>query len=145
MADPSYLEQLGSIRLFSGCNKSDLQRIAKSVDEISVDEGRVLTTEGDFGREAFVVVSGTARVNIDGTEVATLGPGQQFGELALLDGGPRTATVTALSPMELVVIDQRSFLSLLDEVPGLARRILASLASTIRELDTQVAERPTSH
>ena len=139
MADPSYLDQLAAIRLFSGCNKTDLHRIAKSVDEISVDEGRVLTAQGDFGREAFVIVSGTARVDIDGTEVATLGPGQQFGELALLDGGPRTATVTALSPMELVVIDQRSFLSLLDEVPGLARRILASLASTIRELDNQTS------
>ena len=136
MSERNYLEHLAAIHLFSGCNKGDLQLIAKSVDEISVDAGRVLTTQGDFGREAFVIVEGTARVEIDGNEVATLGPGQQFGELALLDGGSRTATVTAVTPMELIVISQRAFLSLLDEVPGLSRRILASMAATIRELDT---------
>lgn len=137
MSYRSYLEHLAAIQLFSGCNKADLQLIAKSVDEISVDTGRVLTKQGDFGREAFVLVEGSVQVEIDGTEVAQLGPGQQFGELALLDGGVRTATVTATSPSTLIVIDQRSFHSLLDEVPGLARRILASLAATIRDLDTR--------
>lgn len=137
MSERSYLEHLAAIQLFSGCNKADLQLIAKSVDEISVEPGRVLTKQGDFGREAFVVVDGSVCVQIDGAEIATLKAGQQFGELALLDGGVRTATVTATTDTTLLVIDQRSFLSLLDEVPGLARRILASLAATIRELDTR--------
>ena len=71
----------------------------------------------------------------NGRKVATFGPGDHFGELALLDGGPRTATIVADTPMRVLVIGQREFAGVLDEVPGLAHKVLASLASTIRELD----------
>ena len=79
-----------------------------------------------------------ASVSNQGTDVATLGPGQQFGELALLDGGPRTATVVATSPMTLLVMTHQAFMSLLDDVPGLARRVLASMAARLREADAHV-------
>ena len=138
MAQSSYLEHLGRIPLFRSCSKKELGIIAKSVDELSVAAGRVLTEQGAAAREAFVIVEGDAAVSINGDEVTKLGPGDHFGELALLDGGPRTATVTALSDLTVVVVDQRSFFALLDEVPGLSRKILATLASIIRDLNQQV-------
>ena len=130
-----YLDHLAGIRLFSSCSTRDLQKIARSSDEIEVDAGRELTVEGQTGHEAFVIVEGTASVVIADKHVVELGPGKHFGELALLDGGPRTATVVALTPMTLLVINQRAFLSLLDEVPGLSRKIMATLATMVRELD----------
>lgn len=135
MTRDDYLDHLRSVPLFSACSTKDLQRIAKVVDEIEVEAGRVLTTEGSIAHEAFVIVSGEATVLIKDTEVATLGPGQQFGELSLLDGGTRTATVVAAAPMELLVMTHQAFMSLLDDVPGLARRILASMAARLREAD----------
>lgn len=130
---PKYLEHLAAIRLFSSCSDKDLQKIAKASDEIQVESGRQLTVQGQFGHEAFVVVEGTADVIIDGEVVNTLGPGDEFGELALLDGAPRAATVTATSPMTVLVIDQRAFLALLDEVPGLARKVMVNLAGMVRD------------
>ena len=138
MSHDRYLEHLRRVQLFSSCSTRELQRIARMVDEIDVDAGRVLTTEGMIAHEAFIIVSGAASVSIQGTDVATLGPGQQFGELALLDGGPRTATVVATSPMTLLVMTHQAFMSLLDDVPGLARRVLASMAARLREADAHV-------
>jgi CRP/FNR family transcriptional regulator, cyclic AMP receptor protein len=82
-----------------------------------------------------VIIEGTATVRRNGRKVATFGPGDHFGELALLDGGPRTATVTADTPLKLLVIGQREFSGVLDEVPGLAQKVMLSLAQTIRSLD----------
>jgi CRP-like cAMP-binding protein len=134
----SYLDSLAQVPLFVACSKKELQKIGKAVDEISVDEGRELITQGKRGREAFVIVRGEAAVKRNGRKIATLGPGEHFGELALLDGGDRTASVTANTPMTLLVLGQREFTGLIDEVPGLALKIMASLAGTIRELDTKI-------
>lgn len=128
-----YLEHLAAIRLFSSCTEKDLQKIAKASDEIEVEVGRELTVEGQIGHEAFVIVAGTADVSIDGEVVNTLGPGDEFGELALLDGAPRAATVTATTNMVVLVISQRAFLALLDEVPGLARKVMVNLAGMVRD------------
>lgn len=138
MAASGYLEHLATIRLFSSCSQRDLTKIARATDELTVPAGRVLVEQGGSGREAFVIVSGEASVSINGNKVVTLGAGKHFGELALLDGGPRTATVTALTDLTVLVIHQRAFLSLIDEVPGLARKIMTSLAGMVRELDEQV-------
>jgi CRP-like cAMP-binding protein len=135
MARGSYLDHLANVRLFSACSKRDLQKIARASDEVSVEAGRVLVEEGSRGREAFVILDGTATVKRNGRKVASLGPGDQFGELALLDGGPRTATVVADGPMQVLVIGQREFTGVLDEVPGLAHKVMSSMAQTIRALD----------
>lgn len=135
MARSEYLDHLGQIRLFASCNQRELQKIARATDEVTIESGRVLMQQGERGREAFVIIDGTASVEIGGSHVAELGPGSAVGELALLDGGPRTATVTALTDMKVLVIDQRAFTSLLDEVPGLARKILGRLAGMVREFD----------
>jgi CRP-like cAMP-binding protein len=104
---------------------------------VSVPESKVLVEQGKIGRECFVIVEGSATVKRNGRKVATLGPGDYFGELSLLDKGERTATVTADTKMTVLVLGPREFTSLLDEVPGLAHKLLASLAGRIRELDTK--------
>jgi CRP-like cAMP-binding protein len=135
MARNSYLDSLAKVQLFSSMSKRDLQKVAKASDEVAVPEGKVLVEQESRGREAFVIVKGEATVKRNGRKVATFGPGDHFGELALLDGGPRTATVIASTPMTVLVIGQREFAGVLDEVPGLAHKVMASLAATIRQLD----------
>jgi CRP-like cAMP-binding protein len=116
-------------------SRRDLQKIAKASDELDVPSGKVLVEQGKRGREAFVVLEGSGIVKRNGRKVASLGPGDHFGELALLDGGERTATVVAETDMTVLVIGQREFTGVLDEVPGLAHKVMGSLAGWIRELD----------
>lgn len=133
-----YLKHLAQIPLFSACSTRDLQKIARAADELTIDEEREIVTQGAVGREAFVIVEGEAAVKRGGRRVATLGPGDYFGELALLDGGPRTASVIAETPLTLLVLGQREFTGLLDEVPGLALKIMKVLAERIRDLDQKI-------
>jgi len=135
MARDSYLDHLAQVRLFSAFSTKDLQKIARASDETTVDAGRVLTEQATTGHEAYVILDGEAVVTRNGVKVTDLGPGDVFGELALLDGGPRTATVTAETPMRLLVIGQREFGGVLDEVPGLAYKLMGTLAQRIRDLD----------
>lgn len=135
MARDDYLDHLANIELFSGLDRGDLRSIARASDEVNVEQGRVLMAEGAPGHEAYVVIEGTAVVERNGQQVAETGPGAHFGELALLDGGVRTATVTARTPMRLLVLGQREFVGVLEEVPGLANRIMATLAGQVRSLD----------
>jgi CRP-like cAMP-binding protein len=137
-ARTSHLDKLAQISLFSACSKRDLQRIAKASNEITVEAGKVLVDQGDAGREAFVVIDGKATVKRNGRKVATLGSGDSIGELALLDHGTRTATVVADTPMTLLVLSAREFSGVIDEVPGLAQKLMAGLALRVRELDKQI-------
>jgi len=131
----SYLEHLASVPLFAACSQKDLQRIARASDEVQIPEGRTLMKQGDVGRECFVLVDGKVKVERNKRKVAMLGPGAYFGELSLLDKGPRTATVTAETDCTVLVLGPREFSGVLDEVPQLAHKLLAALAARIRELD----------
>lgn len=133
----AYLEHLRSIPLFSACSDKDLKKIAKAGDEVSVPAGHVIVDQGQTGREAFVIVSGSATVRRNGKKVATLGEGAVIGELSLLDHGPRTATVIADTECTLFVIDQRHFVGVIEEVPAIAHKIMASLAAKVRDFDRQ--------
>jgi len=133
-----YLKHLAQISLFSACSNRDLQKIAKAADELTIDEEREIVKQDTVGREAFVIVEGSAVVKRNGRAITTLGPGDYFGELALLDGGPRTASVVAETPITLLVLGQREFTGLLDEVPGLALKIMKVLAERIRDLDNKI-------
>ncbi|HTN99773.1 MAG TPA: cyclic nucleotide-binding domain-containing protein [Microthrixaceae bacterium] len=133
------VDEVASIRLFSACTKRDLQRLAKAVDHANLKAGDELTRQGSVGREAFVILSGTATVLKDGVEVATLGKGDHVGELALLDGGPRSATVRADSEMEVLVLSKPAFNAVLDEIPGLAHKLLISLAERLRESEQSLS------
>lgn len=128
-------QSLSQVALFSTCSKKDLERIAKASEDIEVPEGQIIVDQGDVGRDCYVVVSGEATVRRSGRKITTLGPGSVIGELSLLDHGPRTATVVADTDMQLVVIDQHHFTSLLEEVPALSRKLLGYLAGRVRELD----------
>jgi CRP-like cAMP-binding protein len=131
------LEHLRNVSLFSSCSTKDLQKIAKAGDEITMAAGTMIVDQGQTGREAFVVLEGTVTVKRNGKKVASLGPGTVVGELSLLDHGPRTATVTCETDCTLLLITQRHFSAVLDEIPALAHKLLASLAGKIRELDRQ--------
>lgn len=134
----AHLEQLGSIGLFSALSKKELQRVARSSDEVKVPSGHELARQGDVGREMFVIVSGEATVKRNGRKITTIGPGAAVGELSLLDRGPRTATVTCDTDCTVLVLGAREFTALLDEVPGLTHKVLARLAAWVRDLDSQV-------
>jgi CRP/FNR family transcriptional regulator, cyclic AMP receptor protein len=137
MARKSHTDHLSKVPLFSALSTRELQKIAKASDEIRVPSGKVLVEQERTGREAFVILDGTAVVKRNGRKVATFGPGDTFGELALLDRGPRTATVQAETDMEVLVLGQREFSGIIDEVPGLAHKLLSSLAAKVRELDSK--------
>ncbi len=133
-----HLERLSEIPMFSALSQRDLGRIAKASNEITVDAGRLLVDQGDAGREAFIIISGSATVKRNGRKVGTVGPGDAIGEMALLDHGPRTASVTADTEVTALVLTAREFGGVVEEVPSLAQKILAQLAGRVRELDRQI-------
>ena len=130
------IELLRNVPLFSACSKRDLGRIAALVDEIDVPEGRVLTRQGEPGRECFVIAEGQASAALRGSTTASLGPGAVVGEMSLLDQGPRSATVTATTDMHLLVLTSRGFSALINRVPLVARRIMAGLAGRVRQAES---------
>jgi CRP/FNR family cyclic AMP-dependent transcriptional regulator len=128
-------KRLGDVSLFSACSKRELARIASLTDDIDVPEGRALTRQGEPGREFFVIVDGRAKVSVRGKRSRTLGAGAAFGEMSLFDQGPRSATVTALTDMHLLVLDSRSFSSLITEVPSVADKLFRAMAQRLREAE----------
>ena len=136
---PKFVDEISGIPLFSACSKRDLQRLSRATDELEIGSGTELTVQGTIGREAFVIISGTAAVIKDGTQVAEVGPGDHFGELSLLDGGLRTATVTATSDMVVLVLSKPAFNGVLDEIPTLAHKLLVSLAHRLRESEQSLS------
>lgn len=137
MAD-QFVAHLATVPLFAQCSKHDLAEIARFVDEIQVEAGRELVTEGDVGHEAFIVVDGSAQVSRGGEPVAEIGAGAVFGEMALIDRVPRNASVTATSPMTLLVIGKREFSGLLDESRSFRESIMAALADRVRQKDFEL-------
>jgi CRP/FNR family transcriptional regulator, cyclic AMP receptor protein len=128
-------DHLRNIPLFSSCSQKDLEKIAKAGDEVTMPAGSLIVDQGQTGREAFVVLDGQVTVKRNGKKIASSGPGTIVGELSLLDHGPRTATVTCDTDCTFLLLSQRSFLGVVDEVPALAHKLMASLAGRIRELD----------
>jgi CRP/FNR family cyclic AMP-dependent transcriptional regulator len=119
------------VPLFSQCSKRELAQIAGIADELDLSDGKILIREGERGREFFVLLEGNADVTKDGRHVNTLGPGDFFGEIALVSHSPRTATVTASSPVHTLVITERSFRRLLDDQPEIQRKVLLALAERL--------------
>ena len=130
---------LSKIWLFSTCSTRELRTIRRTLEEVTVPPDRVLVEEGTIGREFFLIVDGQASVHRNGRRMATLGPGQYFGELALLDRRPRSATVISETEMLLLVLGQRQFNGVLDAVPALGRKLLAAMATRLREADSRAA------
>lgn len=133
----AHVEHLRNVPLFQSCSQKDLEKIAKAGDEVSMPAGSLIVDQGQTGREAFVILEGSVTVRRNGKKISSMGPGNIVGELSLLDHGPRTATVTCDTDCTFLLLDQRKFLAVIDDVPAIGHKLLASLASKIRELDRQ--------
>jgi CRP/FNR family transcriptional regulator, cyclic AMP receptor protein len=129
---------LASVRIFSSCGKKELRAIAKTAKIIPVHMGTQIITEGEEGNTMYVVLAGSARVSRGGRKLASVGPGDAFGELALLSKGPRTASVVAVTDMQVAIITRRQLNGVLEAAPSFARKLLESLADIVRELDKKV-------
>jgi CRP/FNR family transcriptional regulator, cyclic AMP receptor protein len=124
-------DALGQTTLFSSLSKKELQALARVTEDLEVDGGKVLCRQGETGREFFVILEGDAEVTKDGEVVRTLGPGDFFGEIALVEHRRRTATVTANSKLRFFVLTSQAFWSLLEHQPEIQREVLRCLASRV--------------
>lgn len=127
---------LAEVPLFAGCPPKELKNLTNLGTRIGILAERTLVAQGDRGSEVLVVLSGQARCLKDGCQIAQFGPGDFFGEVAVLDGGPRTATVVADTDMEVLVLDRSEFELLLERSSEVGRRMVRVLASRLRRADT---------
>lgn len=127
------VDLLRKIPLFSRLSQRQLNTVAKYADVVERRKGAVLAKQGAQGLEAIIIVDGRARVETDGKTIAELGPGDVVGEMSVIDGKPRSATVIAVTRMNLLVLHRRDFVSLLETVPGLQRKLLVTLCERVRQ------------
>ena len=132
---------LARVPLFSGLSRRYLNELARHVDEVTVKAGKVLARQGEHGLEFLLIVEGKAHVERDRKRIASLQPGDFFGEMSLIDGEPRTATVIAETPVTLLVIHRRVFGHILDTIPGIQKKVLITLSQRLREVDAAIAKR----
>jgi len=125
------IDLIRKVPLFARCSRAELKEIALLADEIDLHEGTEMTREGAPGREFFVLLDGTADVKKNRRRVNTLGPGDFFGEIALVSREPRTATVIATSPVRALVITDRSFRRLLDDAPKVQTKVMEAMAQRL--------------
>ena len=125
------VELLQAVPLFASCSRTELERIASLADELDLADGATLIREGERGREFLVIVNGTVRVTKGGKKIRDLGSGDFIGEVALVSDVPRTATVTATSPVRLLVVTDRAFRGLIEEMPSIATKVLQSLGERL--------------
>lgn len=124
---------LRRVPLFAELSAAQLEALMPLVEEVEAETGRVLIQEGEYGRELIIFIDGGAEVTRDGEHVRDLGAGDIVGEIALLDGGVRTATVTVREPTHVLTISKRAFDTVLHSVPGLPHELLRALALRLRE------------
>jgi CRP/FNR family transcriptional regulator, cyclic AMP receptor protein len=130
-------EQLAAVPLFEGLSKKQLRRISSLMTRLELPAGKALTREGQQGYEFFIVLEGEVEVRQGDRVVATRGPGEYVGEIALLDKRPRTATVVAATSVSVEVLSRREFVSLLAQASELSEQILATMAQRLADLETQ--------
>jgi len=131
------IELLRGVPLFAGCSHGELRSIAQLGSPVTVEAGEILTVRGSIGREFFLVLSGIASCRLGRRQVAEFTRGGYFGELALLQGGLRTADVVAETDMELLVLDAREFKAMLRTTPAISLKMLARLAERLAEADAR--------
>jgi CRP/FNR family cyclic AMP-dependent transcriptional regulator len=130
-----YIEHLRSVKLFDQLTRKDLERIATAGVQVSAPAGTVIAQQDTEGLDAYVVLEGSIDVRRNGRHMNTVGPGAIVGELSLLDKGLRTATATCATDCQLLVLSRGTFVAVIDDVPALSHRLLASMARRVRELD----------
>jgi CRP/FNR family transcriptional regulator, cyclic AMP receptor protein len=135
MARNTKTDQLRGVQMFSACTDKELAQIARACDEVAVEADAVVVEEGTAGEGFYLIVTGEAEVSRGGRPVATVGAGEYFGELSLLDEAPRNATVTARTAMTLLGLKRREFSAVLDSWPGVAHKLLQQMARRLRQAD----------
>jgi CRP-like cAMP-binding protein len=128
------VELIKSVPLFARCSKKELGEIAGLADEIDLPEGKRLIRQGERGREFFVLLDGEVDVARDGESIQTMTAGDFFGEIALVSNVPRTASVTATSPVRVLVVTDRDFRTLLEQTPQIQLKVLEALAERLAQL-----------
>ena len=131
------IELLRGVWLFERCSKKELQALAELATPVDLKPGKVLATQGEDGKEFFVIVSGKADATREGVTIGTLGPGSFFGEMALLERAPRVATVTTTEPTTVLVLTAKAFDKLVASMPSVDRKMLIVLANRLREIESR--------
>ena len=135
VAQDEKIERLQEVPIFQRCTRRQLRAIARITGVFDAPAGSILTRAGEPGREFFLILEGTARVEVPPRKRVRLGPGEFFGEMSLLDGEPRSATVVAETGLRMLVINGRHFWELLKEVPELTYTIMATLSRRLRQAE----------
>jgi len=133
------VNRLEAVDQLRECTRAQLEQVARLAERVQVGEGEVVAREGRIGREFFLILSGNVAVTRGGRRINSLGPGNFFGELAAMNPGPRNATVTALSELDVLIIGPREFAAMAN-IPGFRDALLQSMARRLREADDQIAE-----
>jgi CRP/FNR family cyclic AMP-dependent transcriptional regulator len=131
------LDLLRKVWLFERCSRRELEALQRIATAVDVPAGKVLTSQGEMGREFFVVVAGKVEAMRDSTSVSVLGPGSFFGEMSLLERKPRAATVTTLEPTSLLVITTGDFNALVQTMPSVDHKMLVVLAERLRDVEAR--------
>lgn len=132
------VERLQRVHWFTGCTTEQLAEIARLAEHLDVQQGEIILREGRLGRELYIILEGTVVVTRAGRTVNQWGPGDYFGELAAIDEAPRSATVTAASDLEVLIVGPREFEAIM-EIPGFRRALLVGMSRRIREADDKLA------
>ena len=132
------IDRLEDVGLLAGCSRRQLRAIARISEVIEVPAATVLARSGASGEEFFLILDGSARVEVSPRKRSRLEPGQYFGEMSLLDCGPRSASVIAETPLRLLVIKRRDFTTLLKEAPELTQSLLATLSQRLRQAEANL-------
>ena len=140
MKDDKKLQLLATVPIFARLSRRDLERVGQLVEEIDVPAGKVLMRQGATGDEFFLIVEGSVRVERDGRILKKRGQGEFVGEIALIDEGPRTATVICETPCRMLVLAHREFHTLLSEHPEIQLLVLKTLAERVRHLEPDQAD-----
>jgi CRP-like cAMP-binding protein len=134
----SLIDRLHGVPLFAACTEQQLDAVARLAERLQVDEGEVILREGRLGRELFVILQGSVVVTRAGRVVNEWGAGDYFGELAAIEGAPRSATVTARTDLDVLIVGPREFDAMMD-IPGVRNALLVGMARRIREADDRLA------
>jgi CRP-like cAMP-binding protein len=135
MAKDQKIALLKDVPLFWGCTDKELKAISAIADQVERPEGTILMKEGSPGQELWIIAKGSVKIARGGRKIRSLGPGAAIGELSLLDGGERTATVTAETPIIAYVVGQRSFTSMLHDAPSVGIKIMRGMAARLRAVE----------
>ena len=136
---PKAIEMLAQRPLFAGLSRKELESVSQLGVTLDVSANQVLTKEGAIGQEAFLIVSGNAHCTVgDQVGVASLGPGDLFGEMSLLDGARSSATVVADTDMTVTVFERSEFIRLVEASPAIAMKLLAAMAARLRSVDLEL-------